>query len=286
MPQVTGRTRVVGLFGWPVEHSLSPQIHNAGYKALNLDFIYVPFPVVPSELSYGMQAVRALNVAGVNVTSPHKEEVLKYLDKLTDTAAYLRAVNTIVNQGGHLVGHNTDAPGYLEALGQILSPAEIAKGSALILGGGGAARAAAAGLCLGETKRVVFAIRAPEKLSDWVKVVQETHPLVNVEVVHLGGNAFKACVRDSSIVINALPSAAADAVSADWFKGLSLATRGTLFSDLRYSPPKTPFLDMGKSRGMQVQNGLPMLLEQGLLSFALFTGHIPPREAMEMAVEL
>src|SRR5271169_6295005 len=115
---ISARTRVVGIIGDPVDHSRSPAMHNAAFAALGLDWVYVPFPVAAADVREAVRAVRALGLAGVNVTVPHKEAVVPYLDALSPLARQVGAVNTIVNRAGRLYGDNTDVGGFLSALRQ------------------------------------------------------------------------------------------------------------------------------------------------------------------------
>ncbi len=119
--KVSGKTKILGVFGHPVSHSLSPVMHNAAIDALNIDYIYVPFHVLPENLGLAVDGIRGLNLAGVNVTIPHKEQVIKYLDEVSDYAMQIRSVNTIINDNDRLIGDTTDGPGFLksaEALGE------------------------------------------------------------------------------------------------------------------------------------------------------------------------
>src|SRR5436190_8732001 len=144
-PPVSGSTRTVGIIGWPVEHSLSPAIHNAAFRALELDWIYVPMPVAPSAVPRAIDGFAALGFAGVNVTMPHKTAVADLLDDLSEDARRLRAVNTVVVDGSLVKGHNTDAPGFDRFLRRDVA-FDPAGCRALIFGAGGAARACALAL--------------------------------------------------------------------------------------------------------------------------------------------
>jgi shikimate dehydrogenase len=286
MPGITGKTKIVGLFGFPVEHSLSPMIHNAAFKALGLDYCYVPYSVRESDVESAVGAIRSLGMVGVNVTAPHKQAVIPFLDELTPEASFLQAVNTIVHTDGRLTGHNTDATGYLTGLSYNLAPEELSQGKAIILGGGGAARAAAMGLAQGSLGRITMALRAPEKMDDWLRAFREHYPAADIKTIPLHGDELKGQLRDATLLINSLPSMV-DENMADWFQHiLAQARPHTFFSDLRYDPPETAFLKMGMSLGCRVQNGLPMLLEQAILSYKLFVGQEAPEHVMREALGL
>src|SRR4030042_3325641 len=114
--KISGRTKITGIFGHPVEHTLSPAMHNAAFKALGLNYCYVPFLVHPDYLEDAIKAIRALNLCGVNVTVPHKEKVMPLLDEINEEASFIGAVNTIVNSDGRLTGYNTDGRGFIQSL--------------------------------------------------------------------------------------------------------------------------------------------------------------------------
>lgn len=286
MPEVTGKTKITGLIGFPVEHSLSPTIHNAAYEAMGLDYCYVPYRVQESDVGNAVLALRWLGILGVNVTAPHKQAVIPFLDELSPEADFLQAVNTIVLKDGRLTGYNTDAQGYLTGLNYNLAPEELSQGKAIILGGGGAARAAATGLAMGNMRRISMALRSPEKMHEWLQAFTGLYPEINIDAIPLHGDELKGELRDTTLVINSLPSMEAEN-STDWFQHiLAQARPHTFFSDLRYEPPETPFLKMGMSLGCRAQNGLPMLLEQAILSFALFTGEKAPEHVMREALKL
>ena len=137
--RIGGRTKVVGLFGYPVEHSLSPHMHNAAFAYLNMDYCYVTFPVSPDLLADAVQSIRALRLGGVNITVPHKEKVISFLDSVSDEVSFIGAVNTIANNDGVLRGYNTDGRGFMESLSEGGIP--CGRKRVLIIGAGGACRA-------------------------------------------------------------------------------------------------------------------------------------------------
>ncbi len=137
--KIRGETKVVGIFGYPVSHTLSPLLQNAALEALGLNFIYIPFEVSPKDLERATDAIRALGLKGVNVTVPHKEAVMKFLDEIDESAELIGAVNTILNKNGRLIGYNTDSPGYIRSLHEDAGFDPKGK-NVLVIGAGGAAR--------------------------------------------------------------------------------------------------------------------------------------------------
>ncbi|MDI6727402.1 MAG: shikimate dehydrogenase, partial [Thermodesulfovibrionales bacterium] len=142
---ISGKTKVTGLFGYPVEHSLSPAMHNAAFEHLNLDYCYVTFSVRPDLLGDAVKAIRALSLSGVNVTVPHKENVIPFLDEISEESSFIGAVNTIKNDNGKLTGYNTDGKGFMQSLSE--TGIDIRGKKILIVGAGGASRAIGYYLC-------------------------------------------------------------------------------------------------------------------------------------------
>ena len=155
--QISGRTQIVGIIGDPVAHSLSPAMHNAAFRALKLDFAYVAFPVRPAQVRQAIEGIRALGIAGVNVTVPHKERVITWLDSISPTARRAGAVNTIVQRDGRLHGENTDVTGFLHALRD--GGFRVRGRRALVIGAGGVARAVVTALAEGKAETVTVANR-------------------------------------------------------------------------------------------------------------------------------
>ena len=158
---ITGRTKVLAVIGNPVAHSLSPVFQNAGIKAVGADYVYTALPVEEESLGAAIAGMRAMGICGINVTIPHKENVMKYLDSIDEDAKVLGAVNTIVNKAGVLTGYNTDVNGFLAALNEFgFMPEEC---NATVLGAGGAARAVIWGLCKRKAAHIAVGVRNPEK---------------------------------------------------------------------------------------------------------------------------
>ncbi len=156
--QITGHTKIVGIIGAPIEHSRSPQIHNAAIDALSLDYVYVPFHVQPDSLGAAIEGFKAANVVGINVTIPHKQNVIPYLDEISREATLIGAVNTLIFKDGAISGENTDAPGFLEAMQE--EGFDVPQGgSAAIIGAGGSARAVVVALALAGVRTIYIANR-------------------------------------------------------------------------------------------------------------------------------
>jgi shikimate dehydrogenase len=266
---VSGRTRTVGIIGWPVARSLSPAIHNAAFAALGLDWTYVPFPVGPDSLLTALAGLRALGFAGANVTMPHKEETASACSTLSEDADLVRAVNTVVVSETGLEGHNTDIPGFARFLERDAG-FDPAGRSILLYGAGGAARACLVTLLRAGAGVVSVAARDPGK-AEWIRVVGEKLE-GQVRVVPWAEGPPKGV----DLIVNATP------VHGDLLP-LPPLHAGQVVIDLQYRPTVTPLVAMSRRAGASGFTGLGMLLHQAALSFELWTGQVPPLEVMSAA---
>ena len=263
---VYGKTKITGIFGYPIEHTLSPLMHNAAFKDLGLDNCYVPFLVKPDDLTYAVQSIKALNMLGVNITVPHKENVMPLLDKIDKEAAFIGAVNTITNVDGILTGYNTDGRGFMSSLDE--EGISVKGKDVLIVGTGGACRAVSYYLSEKAEKLSLFDIDRPkaEKLANDLKEIRENiHLLDSIEDV-----------GKPHIIINATPLGMkhGDPSPID----LKFITSGMVVYDLVYK--RTALLQEAARKGAKAINGSGMLLWQAVLAFKLWTGVRPPVDLM------
>ena len=265
---ISATTGVVAVIGDPVEHSLSPEIHNAAFEALGLDWTYVAFRVTPPDLAGALGGARAMGLAGLSVTMPHKSAILSLLDSLSATAATLGAVNCVAREGSALVGHNTDGDGLVDCL--------AARGfdpsgrRCLVLGAGGAARAAVLALGQAGATEVGVWARRPEAAG---------------AAAVLAGAVGRPAVADGSgydLVVNATPLGmqAADP-SPIPVEGINA---GQTVVDLVYAPGRTALLDAAAHAGAIPIAGTGPLIYQAASAFGLWTGHSPSVAVMESAV--
>lgn len=268
---ITATTRLAAVLGYPVHHSKSPAMHNAAFAVAGIDAVYMAFPVEPDRLSAAIAGFRSTGALGVNLTQPHKEAVLPLCDSLSDAAQNIGAVNTLVfSSNGSIVGHNTDAPGYVRSFehctGKSVSGLRV-----VLLGGGGAARAVSYGLKVAGAHSISVVVRTPSSLS-WTEAVPWT----------------------SEVLANLLPfcDLLVDCTSA----GLSEETEKTLPSpiDLDLLSPDAvastliycregSLLRDARERGLTGFDGREMLITQGALAFELWTGVEPDIDAMRSA---
>jgi shikimate dehydrogenase len=266
MSRLTGRTHLAGIIGWPVEHSLSPAIHNAAFAALGLDWTYVPLPVEPGMLPAALAGLSALGFKGANVTMPHKEEAAGLLgNSLTEDARLSGAVNTIVAGPGGLAGHNTDVAGFQRFLERDAGFDALGK-SAVLFGAGGAARAVLLSLARMGVGSVTIVARTPDRAHKLAAMPWAP----SVRVLPWG----ETSQVEADVLVNASPAPdLPDVVMGE----------GTLVIDLVYRPSETGIVRSARERGATAFGGLGMLLQQGALSFELWTGRLPPIDVMSAA---
>jgi shikimate dehydrogenase len=263
---VTGKTKITGIFGYPIGHTLSPLMHNAAFKTLGLDTAYVAFKVLPEDLPYAIQAIRSLNLLGVNITVPHKEKVIPLLDKIDKEAAFIGAVNTVTNSEGILTGYNTDGRGFISSLSE--EGISIDGKDIVIIGAGGASRAISYYLSEGASRLSLFDIDKPkaEKLvTDLKEIRNNVFLLEKIEDI-----------AKPDIVINATPLG----LKPDDPLPLNpdSIVPEMIICDLVYK--KTDFLKEAEKKGAKNLNGSGMLLWQGVLAFELWTGFKPSVDVM------
>ena len=273
---ITGVTRILGVIGDPIGHTSSPAMHNAAIAALGLDYAYVAFHVRPDELGQAIEGMRALQIAGLNVTVPHKQGVMAHLDEVSAEAVAIGAVNTVVNCQGRLVGYNTDAFGILESLkrdgGVERLPAQVA-----LLGAGGAARAILYALLqCEEVERILLLNRTCSKAESLAEDLDQSG-----RVVVEGMNA--SSVAEVDLLINSTSVGMYPQEEASPLADASVLHADMLVADIIYKPLKTRLMMQAEAVGARAFNGLGMLVWQGARSFELWTGSTPPVDAMMSA---
>lgn len=270
--QATAR---VALFAHPAGHSVSPAMQRAAFAARGLDATYDAFDVPPEGVAAAVATLRRDPWWGANVTVPHKTAVVPWLDELAPAARRLGAVNTIVRRGDRLLGDNTDLPGFARALAD-LRP-EIGGASVVVLGAGGAARAVVAALA-DAGARIALYNRSPQRMRELVEA------LALGGVTLLPGEALGDAVRGCDLLVQTTTVGMAGGPPGSPLPPGVLPERGAVV-DLVYRPALTPLLSAALTAGLPVQNGLPMLVYQGALSFEAWTGVSAPVDAMGRAAE-
>lgn len=281
----------LGLVGYPLEHSLSPRIHQAALRALNQDGEYRLFPVaddlaLPLNLTTLLSQIRRSELQGLNVTVPYKQVVIPYLEQLTPAATAVGAVNTIYCLDQQLIGENTDVPGFLADLQRFLgdrhSQNPVDK-QALVLGAGGSARAVVYALC-SQGWQVRLAARRVEQARALIESLKIPVDGPSIQVVAYDPHGLTAASEQVCLLVNTTPLGMWPRVDASpWLAGVPLPSQAWVY-DLVYNPAQTKFLQQANQAGLQTSNGIGMLVEQAALAFECWTGSQAPRQAMFSAV--
>lgn len=276
---LTGKTKVFALLGHPVEHSMSPTMWNPALRDLGLDYVYVAYDVHPDDLKEAIDGVKALDIKGVNVTIPHKENVIKYVDEIDPLAKKMGAVNTIKNEDGHLKARNTDGGGAKKALFE--AGCEIGGRNILILGAGGASRA----LCFTlaeEANKVTLTDIMEEKA---LKLTKEVRNKLDANII--GKKATEAIlqenIKDTEILINATPIGMYPETDKSPISKELLHSNLFVF-DVVYNPLETRLMKEAAEKGCETLGGLEMLVNQGVLAFKWWTGKEPNKDLMKSQV--
>jgi shikimate dehydrogenase len=279
----------LGLIGYPLSHSLSPKLHSAAFQGLKLDGEYCLYEVPPEsadELAALAGRVRAGKLTGLNVTIPHKQAIIPLLDDLTVPARSIGAVNTIYCEDGCLIGHNTDAPGFLSDLRRWL-PGEIDAKNALVLGAGGAARAVVYAL-LSDGWEVSLAVRRADL--GQAAVLTESFQRLEApgsikQTVLLEAESLETILGEIRLLVNTTPLGMFPEVEqTPWPEGLPFPDAELVY-DVVYNPRQTRLLRQAAAAGLRTASGIGMLVEQAALSFEIWTGQVAPHASLLAAVE-
>ncbi len=276
---ITAQTRLLGVIGHPVAHSLSPLFQNAALSYLGLPFVYLAFDILPSYLEKSLEAMRVFSIRGFNVTVPYKEEVIPFLDVLEEEAQIIGAVNTIVNEEGKLIGYNTDGVGLYRSLERKGVSVEGKK--ALLLGAGGAAKAAVWALWKKGIASIFIINRTRERgesLAHWVRAKFS----LEIEVGEWGKmEEWDSLWQEAGVIVNATSlGLKGEEISLPWEK----LSPSVWIIDVVYRQGLTPLVRKARRSGIQSFDGKEMLIQQGAESFSLFTGEKAPLEVMEEAL--
>lgn len=268
---ITGKTKITGIFGDPVEHSLSPLIHNEAFRQLGLDYCYVPFHVKKEKLKEATEGIRALNIKGVNITLPHKEAIIPLMDELSEEALHIGAVNTVLNIDGSLKGFNTDTEGFIVSLKE--ERVSLSGKNILVLGAGGAAKAVIYGI-LREGGRVYIFNRTRQKAQ---AIKEKFRDFGFIEVVE---TIDESIIKIMQLVVNATSLG----LKKDDPMPLSphLLKPEHIYCDIVY--PETPLMKEAEKIGCKVIGGTGMLLWQAAFAFQIWTERQAPVEVMKQTV--
>jgi len=277
MKQITGKTKLTGLLGSPVAHSISPMMHNEGFQQLNLDYTYLAFDVALEQLPTVVEALRAMNVRGFNLTMPHKNTMCALCDSLSPAAEIIGAVNTVVNENGRFIGHNTDGIGYMRALKE--DGYDIVGKKMTILGAGGAATAICVQAALDGVASIdVFKRKNntfPQTSLFCEKVSKETGCQIHLYDI-ADEKQLSDSIASSSILTNATNVGMAPNINQSILTDSSALHKNLVVSDIIYNPRETLLMKQAKEAGCACFNGMYMLLFQGAAAFRCWTGQDMP----------
>jgi shikimate dehydrogenase len=276
---IDARSKLCAVIGWPVEHSLSPAIHNAAFEAVGLNFAYLAFAVKPGDLAGALAGVRSLGMRGLSVTIPHKVDIIALLDEVEELAAKTGSVNTVVNDGGRLRGYSTDGPGALAALEA--AGVDPCGRDVLLLGSGGAARA------------IGFALvwqRPPARIRIYGIIPEEVArlkgDLLQASSIEIEGGPMEllaGSLEAADIIIHATPMGMSPHTSHALIER-EMMRPGQCVFDVVYNPLETELLRRARQAGATVVPGVGMFVHQAALQFRLWTGAEPPVQVMERVV--
>jgi len=276
----------LGIFGWPISHTLSPLMHDTAIKGCGLDYSYTPFSVSPENLSKGVEAIRTLDFKGINVTIPHKENIIPYLDRLDSEAKLIGAVNTVVSEDGALVGYNTDGAGFIESFKAEVGFSPRDK-KVILFGAGGAAKGIATSLLSEGVSSLLIVNRSESKGLSLAYKLKTTFGVgVEVQAISLS-ELSDSQLKSADILINSTSVGMENSVGGLF--DYDIISERQIVCDIVYRPILTPLLKAAQLKGSKTVGGLGMLIYQGALSFKLWTGVDMPvnvvRETLEMVLK-
>lgn len=279
--KIDAATQLCAVIGNPVEHSLSPAIHNAAFEELGLNYVYVAFRV--EDIGAAMAGVRALvNFRGLSITIPHKVSIMQYLDEIDEITQNIGSVNTVIKENGKLKGTSSDGPGALKALEDY--GVEITGRHVLVLGSGGAARAVAFTLAMSEHPREITILGViPEEFGKLARDLRDK-TRASVDAKYLNDQSLHECVAKADTIINCTPVGMFPKTE-DTVIPKELLRRGQVVFDIVYTPRKTRLIREAESAGCLTVPGVEMFLNQAVIQFELWTGQRAPVKVMRKVVE-
>ena len=273
--EINGNSKICGVIGDPIGHTISPAMHNAAFKALNLDYVYVPFRVSSENLPRAVEGLRAFNIRGVNVTIPHKVSIIPLLDEIDEFAQKIGSVNVVVNDGGRLAGYNTDAHGFLYSL---LDQGVDPEGQKVaVLGAGGASRS----ICFALSERgasLTILNRTPGNAARFAAEMSEMTGRP-IQVLGLSKEHLAATLDNCNILINTTSVGMYPQSDATLVEHNLIKSHQTVV-DIVYNPFKTKLLAEAEKAGARTISGIDMLIWQGALAFEIWTGKQAPINIM------
>ena len=273
---IKGNTKVYTILGNPVEHSKSPDMHNAAFVQLKINACYIPLEAKINEIESICEMIRSGTISGSNVTIPYKEEIVQYVDVLTEEASIIGSVNTLYPRKGKLIGDNTDGLGFQKSLFSDLGfDPESKRG--VVLGAGGASKAVTTKLCQGGIESLMIFDIDEKKAEELIDHLQKFNYKSSVDLI--SSNQINECSSNSDLIVNCTPIGMKDSdpllISEEIFSNKHYVY------DIVYTPPETKLLNSAKHKGAKIINGMDMLAYQGAESFSIWENVPPPYEIMK-----
>lgn len=280
--ELSGHTKPYAVLGHPISHTLSPRMHNAAFKELGIDAVYLAFDVEPARLMKVLPSMADMGFGGVNLTVPLKEVAFRGIRELDEPARKLGAVNTVEIRRGGLCGHNTDGPGFLSAIKEAFG-CGVGGLSVFVVGAGGAGRAIAITCAMQKARRILLADVMEDRVGRVAAETVRLVPSAKVSVATGSPEEWANAARMADLVVNATPAGMRKGDKSPL--GGCAFREGQMAYDLVYMFPETAFMKAAGRAGARTANGLGMLLHQGAFSFEIWTGIRPPLKTMRKALE-
>lgn len=281
---INAATTLVGLFGWPVAHSISPQMHNAAFVARQMNWRYLAFPVPPDRVAEAVASLPALGLRGVNVTVPHKQAVMKHLHNWTAAAEAIGAVNTIVvDEEGQLTGDNTDGAGFIADL--VAHEVDPANKRAIVIGAGGSARAVVYGLAEAGVHSIAILNRTVAKAVELAATMQSYFPQIRISSAAFP-DAVTSSAQEADLIVNCTSLGMEPRIEGlPWEENVEFREDQIVY-DLVYNPAMTRLLQLASTDGATSIGGLGMLVYQGAIAWEKWTGESAPVTVMQQATNI
>lgn len=279
---VKATTQIYGIFGHPVKHSLSPNMHNSAFESLGLDSVYVAFDIEPEDIGDATRAIRTMGIKGINITIPHKQTIIPFLDEVSPDAKLTGAVNTVKNKGGKLTGFNTDVGGFLRAIKEDLGFSPEGK-TLFLVGAGGAARAVMSACCMNG----ISAVYITDILGDKAEILARDFK-GNFKDIKIGPLSIddKGLLAEKLGAVDILVNASPAGMGGEGKPDIPVPSlnKNAVVYDLVYKPPDTNLLVEVRELGHRASGGLSMLLYQGAESFEIWIGETAPVDVMKKSL--
>ena len=283
MREITGHTRLTGLLGSPVAHSVSPLMHNEAFRQLGLDYVYLCFDVKEEGLKTAVEGLKMAGIRGFNLTMPNKNKMVELVDCLSPAAGLIGAVNTVVNNDGILIGHNTDGIGFMRSVKD--AGYDIIGQEMTVMGAGGAATAICVQAALDGVKKIHLFTRPSSRFHQrTVVLVDRINQITDCEITlydQADQHALRTSMEQSAIVVNGTSVGMAPDTDASIIEDSSFFIPGKIVADIIYNPQETKLLKMAREAGCKTFNGMYMLLYQGAEAFRIWTGQEMPIEQIK-----